>query len=165
MRLSSVWYAQLALSLWGYTDDWEERIPAIKEHVICSAKTGTAILLVPDHFTCSFRFTQPRLPPGFHGYVMDSLAHTAIVWSLPPLTALLPLCLSSSVDATLSMEAGALGFLEAQIWLDQTHRGADFSSAFGLRGSMASSAVKWLLQQLPQGWDIITQKWMGRWHW
>ena len=37
--------------------------------MICSAKTGMAILLVPDHFTSSFRFTQPRLPPGFHGYV------------------------------------------------------------------------------------------------
>ena len=107
----------------------------------------------------------PACLQAFMATLMDSLAHTAIVWSLPPLTALLPLCLSSSVDATLSTEAGALGFLEAQIWLDQTHRGANFSSAFGLRGSMASSAVKWLLQQLPQGWDIITQKWMGGWHW
>ena len=164
MRLSSVWYTQLALSLWGYTDDSEERIPAVKEHTICSAKTGMAILLVPDHFTSSFRFTQPRLPPGFHGYVMDSLADTAIVWLLPP-AAVLPLCLSSSVGATVSTEAGALGLLEAQIWLDQTHRGADFSSAFGLRGSMALLAVKWLLPQLPKGWDIITQKWMGGWHW
>lgn len=110
MRLSSVWYAQLALSLWGYTDDREERIPAIKEHVICSAKTGTAILLVPDHFTSSFRFTQPRLPPGFHGYVMDSLADTAIVWSLPPLTALLPLWAPAWVPLC-PLRQGLWGFL------------------------------------------------------
>lgn len=65
------------------------------------------------------------------------------------------------MGATLSTEAGVSGApLEAQIWLDQTHRGADFSSAFGLRGSVASSAMKWLLQQLSKGWDIITQKWM-----